>query len=74
MPGGAHAGMMSSFALLDFADPAEPPVLFIEHMAGAVHIEEEHQLREARLEFEHLASQALGLAESIALVERVLAE
>ncbi|WP_306744205.1 helix-turn-helix domain-containing protein [Saccharothrix yanglingensis] len=72
--GGAHAGMVSSFALLDFADPLEPPVLFIEHMVGAVHIEEGNQLREARLEFEHLASQALGLAESIALVERVLTE
>ena len=71
---GAHAGMVSSFALLDFADPLEPPVLFIEHMVGAVHIEEGNQLREARLEFEHLASQALGLAESIALVERVLTE
>ncbi|MGM1058186.1 Scr1 family TA system antitoxin-like transcriptional regulator [Saccharothrix sp. Mg75] len=71
--GGAHAGMMGSFALLSFADPLEQPVLFIEHMAGAVHIEEENQLREASLEFEHLASQALGPEESVALVERVLA-
>lgn len=70
---GAHAGMVGGFTLLGFEDD-EPPVLFIEHMAGAVHIEDERGLREAKLMFEHLISQALGPEESIALVERVLAE
>jgi hypothetical protein len=70
---GAHAGMVGGFALLGFEDD-ESPVLFIEHMAGAVHIEDERGLREAKLVFEHLTSQALSPDESIALVGRVLAE
>ncbi|MFE9744167.1 helix-turn-helix domain-containing protein [Saccharothrix saharensis] len=71
--GGAHAGMVGGFAILGFEDD-ESPVLFIEHVAGAVHIEDESRLREAKLMFEHLASQALDPEESIALVERVVAE
>lgn len=70
---GAHASVVGGFTLLGFED-GESPVLFIEHMAGAVHIEEEQGLREARLVFEHLTSQALSPEESIALMERVLAE
>lgn len=70
---GAHAGMVGGFALLGFEDD-ESPVLFIEHMAGAVHIEDERGLREAKLMFEYLTSQASSPDESIALVERVLAE
>lgn len=70
---GAHAGMVGGFSLLGFEDD-ESPVLFIEHMAGAVHIEDEQGLREAKLMFEYLTSQASSPAESIALVQRVLAE
>ncbi len=57
-------------------DPDDPLRLhaIIEDMAGAVHIEDEQGLREAELMFEHLASRALSPEESIALVERVLAE
>jgi hypothetical protein len=70
---GAHVGMIGGFALLGFEDD-ESPVLFIEHMAGAVHIEDERGLREARLMFDHLTSQALSPEEAITLVGRVLAE
>ncbi|WP_236594601.1 helix-turn-helix domain-containing protein [Saccharothrix sp. 6-C] len=70
---GAHASLVGGFTLLGFEDD-ESPVLFIEHMAGAVHIEDEQGLREAKLTFEHLTSQALRPDESIALIERVLVE
>ncbi|WP_309110101.1 helix-turn-helix transcriptional regulator [Saccharothrix sp.] len=71
---GAHGAMGGGFALLNFPDPADPPVLYVEHPFGAVHMEDEGLTIEARLAFEHLTTQALGLDESVALVQRILAE
>nr|BFE47147.1 helix-turn-helix transcriptional regulator [Saccharothrix mutabilis subsp. capreolus] len=72
--GGAHGAMGGGFTLLSFADPTDPPVLYVEHPFGAVHIEDEGLTIEARVAFEHLTTQALGLDESVALVQRILAE
>lgn len=71
---GAHQGMISGFTLLSFSATEEAPVLYIEHLLGAVHIEEEAQLREARLTFEHLTVQALSPEASVALIEQMLAK
>ncbi|MBB5806896.1 hypothetical protein F4560_006664 [Saccharothrix ecbatanensis] len=71
---GAHLSMIGGFTLLGFPEPDEPEVLYIEYLFGALHIEDMPQLREAELAFAHLASQALGPEESIALIERILAE
>jgi hypothetical protein len=72
--GAAHNGIGSGFTLLRFADPADPPVIYIEHPFGAVHLEEEERTVEARLTFEHLASQALSPEDTVALIERIVAE
>ncbi|WP_433267068.1 helix-turn-helix domain-containing protein [Actinosynnema sp. CS-041913] len=76
VPAGAGVpdGMASGFTLLSFSQVREPDVLYIEYATGALHIEDEPEAREARLMFEHVASQALHSAESVALIERVLAE
>lgn len=71
---GAHDGMNGPFILLSFPDPKDPEVLYIEYATGSLHIEAGHELSEAKLTFEHLASRALEPDESVALIERVLAE
>ncbi len=71
---GIPNGLGSGFILLGFGEPHEPDVLFIEYATGALHIEEEGQLREARLTFADMASKALSPEESVALIERILAE
>ncbi|XVS64569.1 helix-turn-helix domain-containing protein [Actinosynnema sp. CA-299493] len=71
---GVVDGMATAFTLLGFAGPDEPEVLYIEYLTGALHIEEERQLQEARLTFGFAASQALGPEDSVVLIERVLAE
>lgn len=71
---GVVDGMATAFTLLGFPGPDEPEVLYIEYLTGALHIEEERELREARLTFDFVASQALSPEGSVALIERVLAE
>ncbi|WP_425473833.1 helix-turn-helix domain-containing protein [Saccharothrix saharensis] len=71
---GVVDGMATAFTLLGFARPDEPEVLYIEYLTGALHIEEERELQEARLTFGFVASRALSPQDSVALIERVLAE
>ncbi|GAA1330683.1 helix-turn-helix transcriptional regulator [Catellatospora bangladeshensis] len=66
-------GMVTAFTRLAFEAP-EPDVLYIEYLTGALHIEDEPEVKEARLTFEHLASRALGPERSVALIERIPAE
>ncbi|MBP2340063.1 transcriptional regulator with XRE-family HTH domain [Saccharothrix coeruleofusca] len=70
---GVPDGLSTSFILLDFSEPEETGVLFIEYVTGALHVEDEHELREARLTFDHLAAKALSPDASVTLIERVLA-
>ncbi|MGH7744335.1 MAG: helix-turn-helix domain-containing protein [Candidatus Dormibacteria bacterium] len=55
---GAHAGMPGSFALLDFANPADPDVVYIDSLAGDLFLEKEVDLRRYQLLFEHLRAVA----------------
>ncbi|MEV8441024.1 helix-turn-helix transcriptional regulator [Actinosynnema sp. NPDC051121] len=71
---GAHVGQRGAFTLLDFADPEDPPLLYISHAVGALHIEDREQVGRAKLLFDHLLGQALGPEDSIAMIERILAE
>jgi transcriptional regulator with XRE-family HTH domain len=68
---GVVDGMATAFTLLGFEE--EQDVLYIEYLTGALHIEEESQLREARLTFDHVASRALSPVDSVSLIERFLA-
>ena len=71
---GVVDGMATAFTLLGFSGPEEPEVLYIEYLTGALHIEEERELREARPTFDFVASRALSPEDSVALIERVPAE
>jgi hypothetical protein len=71
---GAHAALASGFYVLSFGDIGEPDMAYVEHALGAVHLEKEAEVSLARLAFDQLRSLALAPAESLALVERALAE
>lgn len=71
---GAHDGMSGGFTLLSFPDHDDSDLLYISYATGAMHIENEGELKAARLTFDHLAARALSPAESVALIERTLAE
>lgn len=70
---GAHDGMNGAFIVLGFPE-SDPEVLYTEYATGSLHIEADAEVNAARLLFEHLLAKALDPDESVALIERVLAE
>ncbi|WP_461121391.1 helix-turn-helix domain-containing protein [Saccharothrix stipae] len=71
---GAHAGQRGAYTLLDFPEPEDAPLLYVSYATGALHIEDRDEVGRAKLLFNHLLGQALGPEDSIALIERILAE
>jgi hypothetical protein len=60
---GAHASMRGSFTLLEFADPEEPSVAYVESPAGARLIEQPAQFASHREVFLSLIRQSIPLEE-----------
>jgi hypothetical protein len=70
---GAYDAMSGSFTLLSFPDPDDLDVLYVPYVTGAVHVENQAELKESRLSFDRLAVKALSPTESAALIGRILA-
>ncbi|GAB3819836.1 helix-turn-helix domain-containing protein [Micromonospora zhanjiangensis] len=66
---GAHAGMPGSFVVMDFPDPADPALVYIDSMAGDLFLEREADVRRFATTFEHLQATALDPAGSIKTIE-----
>ncbi|GAB3438533.1 hypothetical protein GCM10027436_19800 [Actinophytocola sediminis] len=71
---GAHSAMDGAFTLLSFPDPTDSDLLYVEYTTGALHIEDEDEVRTARMNFDALRSEAMSPADSAARIERVIAE
>ncbi|WP_020668983.1 helix-turn-helix domain-containing protein [Amycolatopsis nigrescens] len=71
---GAHDGLDSSFIVVGFAGREEPDLAYLEYGFGSVQIEKDKEVRAANLLFDHLADLALDEQDSVALIERVIAE
>ncbi|WP_434451917.1 helix-turn-helix domain-containing protein [Lentzea sp. E54] len=69
-----HDGLLGSFALLDLPFTGDPQVLYVEHVAGSIHIEDPERVAAANLVFKHLSKLALTPDESAAWIERLAAE
>jgi len=68
---GAHVGMSGSFVHMDFPDPADPEVVYVDSWAGDVFLESEAELRHYKSMFEHLQAVAMGPNDSAALLAEV---
>jgi hypothetical protein len=71
LPLRAHSAMDGGFTLLSFPEPEDPEMLYVEYATGALHIEDEEEVRAARLMFEQLRTEALSPADSVAFIERI---
>lgn len=71
---GAHDGMDGAFTILELTDPEEPDLLYVEYPTGAVHVEKDDEVAEARLVLSNLRSVALTPADSVTFIERLGAE
>lgn len=71
---GAHHALDGSFIVLDFPDPEDPELLYVEYPTGSLHIEDLRKVRDAKLVFDQLLTDALNPADSVALIERAATE
>jgi transcriptional regulator with XRE-family HTH domain len=65
---GAHPGMQGSFILLDFPDPADPSLIYMESLAGDLFLENSTDISRYIENFQHLRAAALRPDETIALL------
>src|SRR5262249_7840301 len=71
---GAHPGMYGAFAVMDFPHAADPELVYIENMAGALFLEKEADVRRYAENFDQLRAAALNPADSRRLVARLADE
>ena len=69
---GAHAGMHGAFAVMDFPDAADPELVYIENMAGAMYLEKEADVRRYAEMFDQLRAAALNVADSRAMISKLI--
>jgi transcriptional regulator with XRE-family HTH domain len=68
---GAHDGLAGAFILLEFAEDEDPDLLYVAHVAGALHMEKPEELDEAKLTFDSLRSIALSPDDSVAFIDEL---
>jgi transcriptional regulator with XRE-family HTH domain len=70
---GAHPGMPGSFVYMEFKDPADSDLVYIDTMAGDLFLETEADLRRYSSMFDHLRATALSPNESVSLISATAA-
>jgi transcriptional regulator with XRE-family HTH domain len=74
LPLKAHSALDGGFILLSFHDRDEPDLLYVEYATGALHIEEDSEVRACRLKFDRLGVEALSPDDSLSLIKRISQE
>jgi transcriptional regulator with XRE-family HTH domain len=67
---GAHAGATGPFVILNFDEPADPDVVYLETVAGDIYLEERSDVNRYALVFDRLLAATLHPDESVQLIER----
>ncbi|MFG1795411.1 helix-turn-helix domain-containing protein [Nocardia sp. NPDC049149] len=70
---GAHPGMAGPFTLLDFHDPADPELVYVEGIAGDELIEGHPEIRRFGVIFDQLRAMALSPRDSAELITEAAA-
>jgi transcriptional regulator with XRE-family HTH domain len=68
---GAHPAMLGSFTVMKFPDPADRDIVYIEAETGALYLEKPDDVNRYSLMIDYLRAQALGPAESRALIAQL---
>lgn len=71
---GPHPGMLGSFVLIDFPDPADPTLSYMESMAADLFLEAEADVQRYNQSFDHLRAMALSPDDSRHLIAKVADE
>jgi transcriptional regulator with XRE-family HTH domain len=60
---GVHVAMDSTFTIMDFADPDDPPLVYLESLIGSRYVERIEHVAEFRRAFDRIRGQAVPLEE-----------
>lgn len=71
---GPPAGIGGPFVILEFPDPVELDVLYLENLGSNLYIEDDDEIRRYQRAFDHLRSAALSPKDSASLIEKVAKE
>src|SRR5690606_10935455 len=63
---GAHAAMAGAFTILEYADPQDPTLVYIETISGDMYLEMPDQVRSYTLAYDHVRASALSADASVA--------
>lgn len=74
LPSNSRAGAVGSFTVLEFPDPADPPVVYIENEIGALYMEKPEQVRQYSRLWDHLRAAALSPEASVSHIAHLLKE
>jgi transcriptional regulator with XRE-family HTH domain len=68
---GAHAGTTGPFVILDFPEPTDPAVVYVETLAGDIYLEERSDVNRYTLAFDRLRAASLHPDDSVQMIERL---
>lgn len=67
---GAHAGTTGPFIILDFPEPTDPAVVYVETLAGDIYLEARPDVERYTLAFDRLLAAALHPDDSMRLIQQ----
>lgn len=67
----AHVNPLGSFKVMEFSDPLDPKLVYLEHLTSSLFLEKEAEVRRYTLVFDHLRAEALSTGESQKLIRQV---
>lgn len=71
---GAHAGINGSFHVLEFPDPEDPRVVYVDNLTSSLYLERSRDVGQFRLAFEQLQASALSPGESALMIAKMAKE
>jgi len=71
---GAHPGMPGSFVYMEFGDPTDPELVYVDTLAGDLFLEADADLRRYAALFNHLRASALSPAQTTDMISTVTDE
>ncbi|MEU8267417.1 DUF5753 domain-containing protein [Sphaerisporangium sp. NPDC049002] len=71
---GPHAGLAGPFVILEFPDPTDRSVIYLETATDDLYLEETHQVSRYTLLFQHVCASALSIDASVAHLSTMLNE
>jgi transcriptional regulator with XRE-family HTH domain len=61
---------VTMFTILEFPEPADPAVVYLEHLTGSLFLESDDEVRHYTVVFDHLRAEALGTSQSVEMIAR----